>query len=53
MQVKKQPNMVPVWNWTWNRLVPNWERLYVKAAYLTYAEHIVKNARLDEAQAGV
>ena len=24
----------------------------VKAAYLTYAEHIVKNARLDEAQAG-
>ena len=46
-------------NCTWNyRLVPNWERSYVKAvychpAYLTYAEYIMQNAGLDEAQAGI
>ena len=35
------------------RLATNWERLYVKAVYLTYAEYVMKNARLDETQAGI
>ena len=48
-------------NWTWNNgLVPNWERSYVKAVYCHpdylynfYAEYLMWNARLDEAQAGI
>ena len=46
-------------NWTWkNRLVPNWERstsrLYiVTLTYLTYAEYIMRNAGLEEAQVGI
>ena len=45
--------------WTWNnRLVPNWERstsrLYVVTLlYNLYAEYIIRNAGLDEAQAGI
>ena len=43
-----------MWN---NRLVPNQERsmsrLYIYLAYLTYAEYIMRNARMDEAEAGI
>ena len=48
------------YNWTWNnRLVPNWERLVPKGCILSlclfkfYAECIVRNARLDDSQAGI
>ena len=50
MQVKKQHS------WTWNnRLVPNRERSTSKLYIVTlliyfYAEYIMRNARLDEAQ---
>ena len=46
-------------NWTWNnRLVPNRERstsrLYiVPCLFKFYAEYIIRNARLDEVQAGI
>ena len=54
MQVKKQQL-----NWTWyNRLVANWERstsrLYIVTLLINfYAEYIMRNARLEEAQAGI
>ena len=53
MQVRKQQN------WTWNNaLVPNWERstssLYIVLCLLNlYADNIMQNARLDEAQPGI
>ena len=46
-------------NWTWNnRLIPNWERsmsrLYLSPCLFNfYAEYIMRNAGLDEAQAGI
>ena len=43
-------------NQTWNNiLVPNWERstLRLYIATLLIAEYIMRNARLDEAQAGI
>ena len=46
-------------NWTWNnRLVPNWERstsrLYiVTLLFNLYVQYIMRNTRLDEAQAGI
>ena len=49
MQVKKQQLELDMEQRTGSKL----GKEYIKAAYLTYAEHIVKNARLDEAQAGV
>ena len=53
MEVKKQQNTA--WN---NRLVQNWERttsrLYFSSCLFEfYAEYIMLNAKLDEAQAGV
>ena len=52
MQVKKQQNCT--WN---NRLVPNRERstsrLYVVTLLNLYAEYIMRNAVLVEAQAGI
>ena len=52
MQIKKQQLEWP-WN---NRLVKNWERntsrLYI-VTLLIYAEDIMRNAGLKEAQAGV
>ena len=53
MQVRKQQN------WTWNNeLVPNWERstssLYIVLCLLNlYADNIMQNTRLDEAQTGI
>ena len=52
MQVKKQQN------WTWNNeLVPNWERstsrLYIVTLLIYYAEYIMKNVGLAEAQAEI
>ena len=46
------------YNQTWNsRLVQNWERstsrLYNVILFNFYAEYIMKNAWLDEAQAGI
>ena len=53
MQVKKQQlelNME-------NRLVQNWERstvrLYIVSLFNSYAEYIMQNAGVDEAQAGI
>ena len=51
MQVKKQQN------WTWNnRLVPNRKRrasrLYI-VSFNLYVEYIMRNAGVDEAQAGI
>ena len=53
MQVKKQQNQT--WN---NGLVPHWERntsrLYIVTLLINlYAEYILRNAGLDEAQAGI
>ena len=53
MQVRKQQNWI--WN---NELVPNWERstssLYIVLCLLNlYADNIMQNARLDEAQPGI
>ena len=53
IQVKKQQNRI--WN---NRLVQNWEssmsRLYLSLCLLSlYAEYIMRNAGLDEAQARI
>ena len=43
-----------IWN---NRLVQNWERststLYITCLFNLYAEYIMWNAGLDEAQAGI
>ena len=47
------------WNWTWNnRLVPNRKRstsrLYiVTLLFKLYAEYIIRNTGLEEAQAGI
>ena len=54
MQAKKQL-LEPTWN---NGLVPNWERstssLYIATLlFKFYAEHIMRTARLDEAQTGI
>jgi len=54
MQVKKQ-QLEQTWN---NELVPNWERstsrLYIVILLiLLYAVYIMRNAGLDEAQAGI
>ena len=53
MQVKKQQN----WMWN-NRLIPNQEgsisRLYiVTCLFNLYAEYIMRNTGLEEAQAGI
>ena len=45
-------------NWTWNRLVPNWERntsrLYIATLFINlYAEYIMQNAGLDATQTGI
>ena len=53
MQIKKQLNLR--WN---NRLVPNWERstsgcILSPCLFYFYAEYIMQNARLDEAQVGI
>ena len=52
MQVRKQQN------WTWNnRLVPNRKRsssrLYIATLFNFYAEYIMRNAGLEETQAGI
>ena len=52
MHVKKQQN----WKWN-NKMAQNWERntsrLYMSpCSFNLYAEYIMQNARLDEAQAG-
>ena len=47
------------WNWTWNnRLVPNRKRsiqgcILSPCLFNFYAEYIIPNAGLDEAQAGI
>ena len=52
MQVKKQQLELDI-----EQLVQNWERsvitVYCHPAYLTYAEYIMWNARLDASQAGI
>ena len=55
MLVKKQQLEPDMEQWTGSKL----EKEYVKAVYYhsaylcTYAEYIMRNARLDEAQAGI
>ena len=52
MQVRKKQN------WTWNNgLVPNRKRstsrLYIVTQFNLYAEYIMRNAGLEETQAGI
>ena len=54
MKVKKQQLEPDMEQWTGSKL----RKVYVKAvysylAYLTYAEYIMQNGRLGEAQAGI
>ena len=54
MQVKKQQLELDMEQWTGSKL----GKVYIKAeychlAYLTYAEHIMRNAGLDEGQVGI
>ena len=52
MQVKKQE--LESEQWTGSKLGKEYIRaVYCHPAYLTYAEYIMKNAELDEAQAGI
>ena len=63
MQVKKQQLELDMEkkkkNWTWNnRLIPNREGntegcILSPCLFTLYAEHIMQNAKLDEAQAGI
>ena len=54
MQVKKKQLELDMEQWTGSKL----GKVYIKAeychlAYLTYAEYIMRNAELEEAQAGI
>ena len=54
MQVKKQQLELDMEQQTGSKLGKQYVKaVYCHAAYLTYAEYIMRNARLDEAQAGI
>ena len=54
MQVKKQQLELDVEQWTGSKLGKEYVKaVYCHPAYLTYAEYIMRNIRLDEAQAGI
>ena len=54
MQVRKQQLELDMEQWTSLKLVKEFIKpVYCHPAYLTYAEYIMWNASLDEAQAGI
>ena len=54
MQVKKQQLELDMEQQTGSKLGKEYVKaVYCHPAYLTYAEYIMGNARLDEAQAGI
>ena len=53
MQVKKQQLEQDMEQQTGSKLGKYVKAVYCHPAYLTYAEYIKRNARLDEAQAGI
>ena len=54
MQVKKQQLELDMEQQTDSKLGKEYiKAVYCHPAYLTYAENIMRNARLDEAQAGI
>ena len=54
MQDKKQQLEPDMGKWTGSKLgKEHIKAVYCHAAYLTYAEYIMRNARLDESQAGL
>ena len=54
MQVKKQQLELDMEKQTGSKLVKKYvQAVYCHPAYLTYAEYIMRNPRLDEAQAGI
>ena len=54
MQVKKQQLESYMEQWTGSKLVTEYVKaVYCHPDYLTYAEYIVGNARLDESQARI
>ena len=54
MQVKKQQLEPDMEQWTGSKLGKELVKaIYCHPAYLTYAENIMWNARLDESQAGI
>ena len=54
MQVRKQQLELNMKQQTGSKLAKEYiKAVYFHSAYLTYAEYIMQNARLDEAQAGI
>ena len=54
MQVKKQQLEPDMEEWTGSKLGKEYVKaVYCHPAYLTYAEYIMQNAKLDKAQAGI
>ena len=53
MQVKKQQLEPDMQQWTGSKLGKEYKVVCCHPAYLTYAECIMQNARLDEAQSGI
>ena len=54
MQVMKQQLEPDMEQWTGSKLVKEYVKaVYCHPAYLTYVEHIMQNARLDEVKAGI
>ena len=54
MQVKKQQLELDIEHWTASKLRKEYiKAVYSHPAYLTYAEYIMRNAGLEEAQAGI
>ena len=53
LQVKKQQLELDIEQQTGSKSGKKYVSLYCQPAYLTYAEYIMRNARLDEAQAGI
>ena len=54
MQVKEQQLQPDIEQWTGSKLGKEYiKAVYCHLAYLSYAEYIMRNVRLDEAQAGI
>ena len=54
MQIKKQQLELDMEQWTHSKLGKEYVKaVYCHPAYLTYTEYIMRNAGLEEAQAGI
>ena len=54
MQIRKQQLELDMKQWTGSKLGKEYDKaVYCCPVYLTYAEYILGNARLDESQAGI